>query len=499
MQTTASGRIKIGFRLDHNPPTLPRNAVPLSRLRKGRYYTRRYAVHRYWGRRPWFVVRQHIEHYTRPGSIVLDSFCGSGVTIVESLIVRRKAIGVDLNPMATFITKVTAEPLDLTEFKRGFQWIENEVKDKINALYRQTEDQILIDHWYPICTLPRSTYGAPRDGMHVHDLFSKRNLAAAAMLFDRICNAEVDETVRDALKFVFTASLAQMSKMERSGKNRTSRGWTFLRYWVPERHLERNAWNCFESKFRSMLRAKRETNELIGDFTEYVAAQGSATDLSFLPDDTVDYAFIDPPYSIKYLDLSVMWSSWLGFQLEFENEIFPSNPSFEAYITRSLCELERVLKKGSCVTIDFVNRGSVALNAIVKAIKRSGLLTKAILRNDQCVLSIIQQEASMAHRGDYLITLRKERQREISQYLDQNVLSEFQIKSMIGEVLKDNGVLTYDEVFRRIFPKLMSNGLASPDIHDILNRYFARAHVSGNCVGWTLPRSDNHARRIVKR
>jgi len=191
-----------------------------------------------------------------------------------------------------------------------------------------------------------------------------------------------------------------------------------------------------------------------------------------------------------------MWSAWLGFQLDFEREIFPSNPNFEDYIARSFSELERVLKYGSYVTIDFVNRGSDALNAMIKAMRRSGLLKKTILRNDQCVLSIIQQEAGMAHRGDYLITLRKEEQREISQYLDTSALSESQVKSMIEGLLRDNGTLTYDEIFRKIFPTLMSSGFSSSDIHNILDKYFEKVHLAGKGLGWALPVRGDLTKRV---
>ena len=41
-----------------------------------------YKMHRYFARRPWSVFRSLIEHYSNPGSIVLDPFCGGG-TVVE--------------------------------------------------------------------------------------------------------------------------------------------------------------------------------------------------------------------------------------------------------------------------------------------------------------------------------------------------------------------------------------------------------------------------------
>ncbi len=59
-------------------------------------------MHRYFARRPWSVFRELIAHYSNPGSIILDPFCGGGVTVVEGLRLGRKVIGVDINPLATF-------------------------------------------------------------------------------------------------------------------------------------------------------------------------------------------------------------------------------------------------------------------------------------------------------------------------------------------------------------------------------------------------------------
>ncbi|MDO9575402.1 MAG: DNA methyltransferase, partial [bacterium] len=94
-----------------------------------------YKMHRYFARRPYTVFNELIKHYSNPGSIVLDPMCGGGVTIVEGLKLRRKVIGVDLNPMAIFITRYEVIDVDLNKLKRAFNEISEKVKDEINNLY----------------------------------------------------------------------------------------------------------------------------------------------------------------------------------------------------------------------------------------------------------------------------------------------------------------------------------------------------------------------------
>src|SRR4051812_24006823 len=36
-----------------------------------------YYMHTYWSKKPHDAIRQYIEHYTQPGDLVLDPFCGS--------------------------------------------------------------------------------------------------------------------------------------------------------------------------------------------------------------------------------------------------------------------------------------------------------------------------------------------------------------------------------------------------------------------------------------
>lgn len=97
-----------------------------------------YKMHRYYARRPWNVFEHLLNHYSEPGEIVLDPFCGGGVTLVEGLILKRKVVGVDLNPLATFITELEVMPLDIHEFQKVFAEIIKTVDSKITKYYKTT-------------------------------------------------------------------------------------------------------------------------------------------------------------------------------------------------------------------------------------------------------------------------------------------------------------------------------------------------------------------------
>ena len=67
--------------------------------------------------------------------IVLDPFMGGGTTIVEGHRLGCRTIGVDINPMAWFITKKELESVDLTQLEAEFHRIKEAVESKVLALY----------------------------------------------------------------------------------------------------------------------------------------------------------------------------------------------------------------------------------------------------------------------------------------------------------------------------------------------------------------------------
>jgi 16S rRNA G966 N2-methylase RsmD len=111
------------------------NLKPIDHAVIARPHTPVYKMHRYFARRPWSVFRSLIEHYSNPGSIVLDPFCGGGVTVVEGLRLGRKVIGVDINPLATFISKTEVIDVDLEELQVAFEQVESACREKIESLY----------------------------------------------------------------------------------------------------------------------------------------------------------------------------------------------------------------------------------------------------------------------------------------------------------------------------------------------------------------------------
>jgi len=122
-----------------------------------------YQIHKWWARRLGSIFRMIIlatfldydesksleeneeelweKFYTKTDlgdKIILDPFMGGGTTVVEGIRLGCKVIGVDIHPLAWFITKKEVEPVDLSRLKNTFKEIERKVANKIKSYYKTT-------------------------------------------------------------------------------------------------------------------------------------------------------------------------------------------------------------------------------------------------------------------------------------------------------------------------------------------------------------------------
>jgi DNA modification methylase len=266
-------------------------------------HTPMYNWHKFWTRKPHNVVAEYIEQYSEPGDIILDPFAGSGVTIMESLKAGRRAIGIDILPVAVDLWKATIERVDLELLDRDFTNIEKKVKNKILGFYKticrsfnktiitictiwkndepqelrykcpycgdiqekgcklNSQDKKILSSinsktirvWYPtnVFYYPNGTpFMTEQDYDSVDKLFTKRNLYALAILY-RSINETCSKTTIPFMKLVFSSMVHLCSKMCPVRPTRPfSSLWSQHSFWVPPEYMESNVWEKFNSAYR---------------------------------------------------------------------------------------------------------------------------------------------------------------------------------------------------------------------------------------------------------
>ncbi|MCL0097127.1 DUF1156 domain-containing protein [Dehalococcoidia bacterium] len=89
-------------------------------------------------RRLWdrFYSRNELKNGEGKPPVILDPFMGGGTTVVEALRLGCKVIGIDLNPVAWFVTKKEIDPIDFDALDAAFKQLEKTIAPKIKHYYR---------------------------------------------------------------------------------------------------------------------------------------------------------------------------------------------------------------------------------------------------------------------------------------------------------------------------------------------------------------------------
>lgn len=455
-------------------------------------YTGMYAMHKYWSKKPYNLVSRYLKKYSNPNDIVLDPFCGSGVTVTESVRLGRRAIGLDINPIAVASTKMGLTHIDIKALKKTFENLRVDVEQEINNLYqtdcpkcRNTQaiathivwngeqiDEIWVEckacgtskavkkpsdsdriaalqparpaTWYPTASLLENSRINAKSGMKVSDLFTPRALSNLSLLLDRMRQIE-DEQIKSVMEFCFSAMLPQASNMvfviRRRGKSngvsksneaKAEVGSWVIGYWIPSEHFEINVWRCFENRFKRVLKGKQEVNLAIpviakesSSFEDleksqngYLVRKGTATDLSFIKSNSIDYIFTDPPHGnrIPYLELSLMWNSWLNYDFDLENEIIVSESKarqkdvkdYEQRLKTAFSEMWRVLKPNGYASIAFNSLDDETWLSLLNTLLAAGFLIKEIAPLEYSARSVVQDTRKNALKTDFVITCQKQ-------------------------------------------------------------------------------------------
>jgi len=94
-----------------------------------------YDAHTYHTKVPPQGIELLIDYYTRPGDVVLDPFCGSGMTGVAAISKGRKALLCDVSPAAAFIAFNLATPIDAARYLEAIRSMLESTRDLEKKLY----------------------------------------------------------------------------------------------------------------------------------------------------------------------------------------------------------------------------------------------------------------------------------------------------------------------------------------------------------------------------
>ena len=502
---------------------------------KAKSYTGLYAMHKYWGKKPFNIMADFIKKYTLPDEIVLDPFCGSGVSVTEAVFNRRKGVGIDINPISILITKNIIQNIDLKLVLNEFNKIEAKVKDKIQELYvverngqkyegqnflwengeltevrysngtrkryadvpnqKDIEKAFEISYNKIDTFFPRENFfhnsriNANRENQ-TSDLFTPRNLLALSLIYQEIENI-TNNQIKDFFKFCFTASMGQASKMvfvikrrnktKENGSTKISEkkeiGSWVIGYWMPNDYFENNAWTCFENRFKKIFKAKKEQSKLGQNYrqgdhfealdkTDFILVKSPSQDyLKSLPENSIDYILTDPPHGnrIPYLELSLLWNSWLKENVDYEKEIIISESkdrkkdknNYNTLMYSVFKECYRVLKPEKKLSFMFNSLDDDAWISSVEMFRSIGYKLELVETLGYSANSVVQDNRKNSLQTDFIITYSKPLRPIITDRLEIIRFSEYPDLIMKISELKKKDYKPY-QIMNHIMKELLS-------------------------------------------
>ena len=100
-------------------------------------HTPEYLMHKYWARKPHNVISKCLESLVPKHGVIIDPFCGSGVTLREGALLGHDCYGFDVNPTAFLISSILTNPPQIGSFISAYQKVYDAVYDQFGCLYKQ--------------------------------------------------------------------------------------------------------------------------------------------------------------------------------------------------------------------------------------------------------------------------------------------------------------------------------------------------------------------------
>jgi hypothetical protein len=257
MPTSAARQIEVpGEGLQRAPEiTEPIGAYVVYGTRKTK---RNYGFHPFPGRKDSNVIQTYILHHTRKSDLVLDVFAGSGTTAREALILKRRALVVDINPVMRLITRASVLPVNISELLAAFRRVEAGVRRDILSIEKMDSSEIegrIAQHNLDFLDreIPRVIRRGKRRGFfRLRDLHDPRQTLGLLLLREAV-EEEADDRLRLMLQLAFSHSLKYANMMYSAGPNRSywagnSSVFRSLAYQVPTHWDYKNVWDIFEKR-----------------------------------------------------------------------------------------------------------------------------------------------------------------------------------------------------------------------------------------------------------
>ena len=269
-----------------------------------------------------------------------------------------------------------------------------------------------IPFWVPLNEMPQGTESSRAKKTHsfiyVPQNYTRRSLFILSYLWDNINKIKNFED-KMFMKWIFTSINPKLtSKFARFRPNKGKSDAMSGVLYMPSFQAEYNILDSFESKLKSLNRLEVYNSNLI-------QSTQSSTDLNNIPNNSIDYIFVDPPFgsNLMYSELNFLWESWLKVFTNNKKEAIVNNvqnkdsEDYKILLTQCFSEFFRILKPNRWITIEFHNSKAEIWNIIRESIIKSGFIIAQIAILDKKQGTFKQINAPGSVKNDLIINAYK--------------------------------------------------------------------------------------------
>ncbi|OGR04303.1 MAG: DNA methylase [Deltaproteobacteria bacterium RIFOXYA12_FULL_61_11] len=250
---------------------------------------------------------------------------------------------------------------------------------------------------------------------HVHHFYNPRQLLALASLWNRFGSSDNSRRMRLVLTSFISRNGFRGNRFVINKHNPNGRinGPLTNCLYFPSLFAEQNMIELARSKGRAIIRAFSAIAQFQG---RYCLSTESATGIDRLPDASVDYIFVDPPFgaNIMYSEMNFLTESWLGCVTNNCSEAVVNDTqhkdesTYRSLLTSCLKQFYRVLKPGRWLTMEFHNSKSSIWNAIQTSLGDAGFVIADVHTLDKQKGTVYQEYyISGATKQDLIISCYK--------------------------------------------------------------------------------------------
>lgn len=237
---------------------------------------------------------------------------------------------------------------------------------------------------------------------HVHHFYSERNYVMLQYLWNSVQDNHFRWAITAVLNYI-------CKKQSFTGGGGGMPGVLAIASLVQEK----NVIDVVSRKVGSLTKAFSES--LKTDCHAVIISTGSANDLPNIPDNSIDYIFIDPPFgrNIIYSEANFLHEALLNVFTNNKSEAIicrhqgKSLSEYQKLFTDCITEFANKLKSNRWMTIEFHNSKNSIWNAIQEAIMRAGLIMGDVRILDKEQGSFKQVKEKGAVKQDLVISAYK--------------------------------------------------------------------------------------------